>query len=495
MDKATGKAIFATTGVEVEGDNAMSAAQVVTAQTTFIPKTSDGTVDMIFKVPAKEIGDLQGLTVVVFESLYHNGAEVAVHADIEDEGQSVHFPEVHTTASSGIEDNEHAAPSLDETMTITDTVSFKNLVIGKTYTVKGTLIDKETGEDLGLIVENTFTAKETDGTVEMEFEVSGKALAGKTVIVFEDLYFNGVKIAAHADIEDEGQTIRFPEIGTEANSGIEDNEHVAASNNETVTIKDTVSYKNLVIGKEYTVKGTLIDKETGKEIGVTAEKVFTAETTDGVVELEFIVDGKLLAGKTVVAFEDLYFKDVKLAVHADIDDEEQSIHFPEVKTKASVDAKQKVEVSTSTKLIDTVEYKNLIIGKEYRLVGSLMNSDGTPVLDKDGKAVTKEVKFTAEKADGTVDVEFVFDSTSLAGKSVVCFETLYFGEFEIASHADLTDEGQTITFEKKPEIPKSPQTSDETTSMPTALFLAGAAALVLLLLAMKKKGFRRRGWK
>ena len=487
MDKTTGKAIMTTTGTISDGDGAKSAAQAVTAQTTFIPKTSDGTVDMIFTVPAKEIGDLQGLSVVVFESLYHNGVEVAIHADIEDEGQSVYFPEVGTTASSGIEENEHVAASIDEKVKIVDTVSFKNLVIGKTYTVAGTLIDKETGKDLGVIAENTFIAKSTDGSVEIEFEVDGKALAGKTVVVFEDLFFKSIKVAAHADIEDEGQTIHFPEIGTTADSGIKDNEHVASSNNEKVTITDTVSFKNLVIGKEYTVKGSLIDKETGKEIGITAEKKFTAEEAEGVVELSFEVDGKVLAGKTVVAFEDLFFKDVKLAIHADIEDEEQSIHFPEVKTKASVDGKQKVEVSTETKLIDTVEYKNLVIGKEYRLVGALMNSDGTPVLDKDGKAITKEVKFTPEKADGSIDVEFIFDSTSFAGKSVVCFETLYFGEFEIGAHADITDEGQTITFEKIPEKPKSPQTSDETTSMPTALFLAGAAALVLLLLAMKRK--------
>lgn len=487
MDKTTGKAIMTTTGTISDGDSAKSATQAVTAETTFTPKTSDGTIDMIFTVPAKEIGDLQGLSVVVFESLYHNGVEVAIHADIEDEGQSVYFPEVGTTASSGIEENSHIAPSVDEKVKIVDTVSFKNLVIGKEYTVAGTLIDKETGKDLGVIVENTFIAKSTDGSVEIEFEVDGKALAGKTVVVFEDLFFNSIKVASHANIEDEGQTIHFPEIGTTADSGIKDNEHVASSNNEKVTITDTVSFKNLVIGKEYTVKGSLIDKETGKEIGITAEKTFTAEEAEGVVELSFEVDGKVLTGKTVVAFEDLFFKDVKLAIHADIEDEEQSIHFPEVKTKASVDGKQKVEVSTETKLIDTVEYKNLVIGKEYRLVGALMNSDGTPVLDKDGKAITKEVKFTPEKADGSIDVEFIFDSTSFAGKSVVCFEILYFGEFEIGAHANIGDAGQTITFEKIPEKPKSPQTSDETTSMPTALFLAGAAALVLLLLAMKRK--------
>ena len=122
-----------------------------------------------------------------------------------------------------------------------------------------------------------------------------------------------------------------------------------------------------------------------------------------------------------------------------------------------------------------------------------MSSDGSPVLDKDGKAVTKEVKFTPSAPDGTIDVEFIFDSTTFAGKSVVCFETLYFGEIEIATHSDITDEGQTVTFEKpeKPERPSSPKTYDETTPLPTALFLAGAAVLTVLLLAMRKRKVRR----
>ena len=180
---------------------------------------------------------------------------------------------------------------------------------------------------------------------------------------------------------------------------------MATTTLDKVKITDTVSYKNLVPGKEYVVKGSLVNKETGEEIGVTAEKKFTAEKPDGTVDIEFEVDGKALSGKTVVAFEDLYFRDVKLTIHADIEDEDQSIHFPEIKTKAAVDGKKKVVVSESTKLIDTVEYRNLVAGKEYRLLGALMSSDGTPVLDKDGKAVTKEVKFTPSEPDGTIDVE------------------------------------------------------------------------------------------
>ena len=75
---------------------------------------------------------------------------------------------------------------------------------------------------------------------------------------------------------------------------------------------DTVAYKNLIPGKEYTVKGTLMDKETKKELQingktVTAEKTFTAEKADGSVELEFTFDGSALGGKKIVVFEKLWF--------------------------------------------------------------------------------------------------------------------------------------------------------------------------------------------
>ena len=87
------------------------------------------------------------------------------------------------------------------------------------------------------------------------------------------------------------------------------------------TLVDTVAYTNLVPGKEYTVKGTLMDKETGKPLQVngktvTAEKKFTVtkdnSTIDGngaagTVDLEYTLDSSALAGKTTVVFEHLYY--------------------------------------------------------------------------------------------------------------------------------------------------------------------------------------------
>ncbi|MGC3033543.1 VaFE repeat-containing surface-anchored protein, partial [Enterococcus faecalis] len=75
MDKATNKPLL------IDGE-------VVTDSKRFTPTTSEGCETIEFKVNAK---DLQGKTVVVFEKLYKNVTEIAIHADIEDEGQTVEF--------------------------------------------------------------------------------------------------------------------------------------------------------------------------------------------------------------------------------------------------------------------------------------------------------------------------------------------------------------------------------------------------------------------
>ncbi|PGL77238.1 TQXA domain-containing protein, partial [Bacillus sp. AFS054943] len=87
---------------------------------------------------------------------------------------------------------------------------------------------------------------------------------------------------------------------------------------KTATIQDKVEYKDLIVGKEYTMKGKLMDKSTGKPLlvnkkEVTAEKKFVPETKDGVVTLDFTFDASKLAGKEIVVFEDI-FKEKQLVV-------------------------------------------------------------------------------------------------------------------------------------------------------------------------------------
>ena len=68
--------------------------------------------------------------------------------------------------------------------------------------------------------------------------------------------------------------------------------------------------------------------QDGKEI--TSSVRFTAEKTDGIIELTFVFQNPALAGDTLVAFEELFDADVKIAAHEDIEDEEQSVYLTPV---------------------------------------------------------------------------------------------------------------------------------------------------------------------
>ena len=205
--------------------------------------------------------------------------------------------------------------------------------------------------------ETVFTAKEASGNVEVTFRFDGSSMEGKTVVAFESLTYNGKELAEHADLSYEGQTIRFPKIGTTA-ADSETGDHLAKADEE-VTIVDTVKYENLLPGKEYKVSGTLMDKETGKELlvngqKVTAETIFVPEKAKGSVDVVFTFDGSALRGKSVVAFETVTYQEKEVAVHAEIEDEEQTVYFPKIGTTA-VDSETKKHISKADEEVTIVD--------------------------------------------------------------------------------------------------------------------------------------------
>ena len=218
-----------------------------------------------------------------------------------------------------------------------------------------------------------------------------------------------------------------------------------------VTLTDTVSYTGLVPGKEYKVTGVLMDKKTGEKLlvngkEITAETTFIAETKNGSVDVTFIFDATGLHGKEIVVFEDLYRENVLLATHTDINDEGQTVKIknPEIGTRATADGKKEITADKIT-ITDVVSYKDLTPGKEYKLTGVLMNKATNDKLLIDGKEITAEAIFTPKATTGEVEMTFTFDARELTAETeVVVFETLYRNGIEIAVHADIEDEGQTV---------------------------------------------------
>lgn len=162
---------------------------------------------------------------------------------------------------------------------------------------------------------------------------------------------------------------------------------------------------------------------------------------------------------------------------------------PEIHTTASVDGKKETAKTGEITITDTVSYKHLVPGTEYVLKGILMDKSTGKPFEVNGKTVTSEVKFVPKTANGTVDVEFKFDSSGIKKTTkLVVFETLYKDNVELAAHADINDAGQTVTI-TRPEL-KSPKTgADDTGSDAYAIVLSAGVAFgaALLCTAYKRK--------
>lgn len=490
--------------VNADGDDG---GVVATASTDFKAGTKVGTTEQAFDVDTTQLG---GRSLVAFETVRDaSGQEVASHADLSDEGQTVTVPAIHTTLQ-GDAGHESAATSH---VTLTDTVEYTGLTPGKSYTATGTLhLVNPDGTDGGAVKDAdgdevtasaTFTPDSADGSVEVTFDFDAPDLAGKTVVAFEDVGHNGVTYATHADVTDEGQTVRFPAIHTTATDQAGMHEHQLAGADTQMTLTDAVAYEGLTPGTEYVATGTLhLVNPDGTDGGalkdadgddVTASTTFTPDAADGTVDVEFAFDASQLAGKTVVAFEDVSRGGVSVATHADIADEGQSIHFVDIHTTATdkADGDHQIAATQTQTVVDRVEYTNLVPGKEYTITGTLhlVNPDGTDagvLSDASGNKVTATKTFTPDTPDGYFDVEFTFDATGLAGRKVVAFEDLSRAGVTVATHADITDEGQTVTV-TTPTTPTGdyPNTG-QTPWAPVAIAAAAAAGTLALWIARRR---------
>ena len=260
---------------------------------------------------------------------------MAVHADIEDSGQTVRFVGIGTTASDAADgDKLVTGPEV----AVADEVSFKGLTPGEGYALEATLMDAETGEPvegrrraIPLTATAEFAPEAPEGAQTVELSLDSAGLGGHRLVVFERLLdAQGTVLAVHEDIEDEGQSVTVVEIGTTLVDSA-DGDHTVE--NGTARLVDTVEYKGLVAGEAYTAHGTVMDKATGMPLEdaednpVTATAEFTPEASDGAVEVAFEFDAsKVEEGAALVAFEEVLDASGNVvAVHQDIDDEGQTV--------------------------------------------------------------------------------------------------------------------------------------------------------------------------
>lgn len=220
-----------------------------------------------------------------------------------------------------------------------------------------------------------------------------------------------------------------------------------------------------------TIKGLKIDRETGEKItgalfGLFSNNetefteetaIFTAESNEeGIFTFENVPYGEYIVCELKPATGYLpngesypmTISENKEVVEINVLNDK----IPELKTTAAIDGKKEFTVNGDVTIDDVVSYKHLVPGKEYTVKGILMDkATGKPFL-VDGKEITSEVTFTAEKANSEVTVSFTFDGSVITKETeIVVFEALYREGTEIAVHADIEDEGQTVTIHPQPE--------------------------------------------
>lgn len=430
------------------------------------------------------------------------------------------FPTLKTTVRDS--ETKTNVASLSDTFNGIDVVNLKKLEVRHNYKLTMKAYSKALGTYLSEDTkEFEATDPEMDVDVDVKFDVTDELL-GTDVVIFEyltDEAYPDELVAFEENLGSAEQTIHFPDVKTTFTDDAT-GDHIAIVD-KTVKHTDKVAYSNLLVGKTYKTVAELYFTDNGEALkdadgkAITQEVEFKPEKPDGTVDVTFEFDASLLAGRSIVAFETMYYNEKKIAIHADLTDEDQTIHYPEIHTTAkdAVSLTHNGRRRHDAVIVDIVDSKNLIPGAKYRVDGVVMDYDTqNPFLKDDGEQVLASVEFTAEKSDSSVEVTFPkIDTIKLLGKSLVCYERLYLvvddKEYLVAVHEDIEDKDQTVTYDnfvgyidmhidlhtggQGHKVSKRPGTGD-----PVKLFLLLGAALVsgsvvCIMIYKKKKGDKR----
>lgn len=518
-------------------------AALATAEQKFVAESGWGELGVTLECDTSPLDD--GEEIVLFQWVYDSqGNLAALHADPDDAQQTVtvKHPAIGTAAADAADSDKTILDDGSRNAVLIDTVSYEGLVPGRAYRLEGALMLKATGEPLldgqgdPVTASIEFTPALATGTAQMEFSFDPTTIPqGGEVVAFEKLLRGGIELAAHADIEDAGQTVSIdrPRISTSAADAADDDRQAAIDPEAAVT--DQVSIENAIAGTQYLMAGILMDAGTGlpflqgepqetdgedlaawweavKEAlgnpnagtatpfdreafdrlmqGGIAERLVTATREFGLPDSWGSVDlafgpfdaSQLDEGDSLVAFEALINPngDVVVATHADLDDRKQTVALarPSIETEAhdAADGDRTVVAGTDARIVDTVSYRGLVPGKPYEIHGTLMSkTTGVPLTGNDGRPIIGTAAFTPESPEDKVQVEFRFDATELEEGDAVVFEKLLRDGAEIAAHEDLNDPAQTVTIEAPPEGEPFDRTGR--TLLPAFAALAGLGCL------------------
>ena len=457
---------YKVTGVLMDketGEKLLVNGKEITAETTFIAETKNGSVGVTFIFDAT---GLHGKGIVVFEDLYRENVLLATHADINDEGQTVKIknPEIGTKATADSKKEITA-----DKITITDVVSYKDLMPGKEYKLTGVLMNKATNDKLlidgkEITAEATFTPKATTGEVEMTFTFDARELTAETeVVVFETLYRDGIEIAVHADIEDEGQTVKIlPLHGSIMTTKVNADDPTDKISGATFGVYSDADGDGIFNAKTDKLVGTLQEGDTGVYTldSLPYGKFFLHEdkAPEGFVQDNIYYPFEIKEDGQIVNFETVPGKD-----------------FPNKPIKGTVTTTKVDATNPQHKLSDAVF-------EIYR------DADG------DGR-YTEGVDTLIGRMD-EIETGFYSLSDLVYGKYLI-YEAQAPANFvrdTIYYPFSITENGQTVTFETIPgkdfpnsPVPNRPKTGSSRSVLPYIAFAGSALGLTTVLLVRRKK--------
>lgn len=410
----------------------------------------------------------------------HNAAKY--DAELTYAGQNV---SVTSTDLSVYNDRQKISVSLKKIMAEDKTFSIGNN--GEITSVRfGIYADEDIKASNGDIIPKdaliTFANCDKDGNISFDCDLPvGFKWYAKEIATDEHYILSDTKY--EFDTEYQGQDVKVIDIKVNNDKAIEN---------------------NLIYGS---VKGLKVDRETQEVIKGANFGLFKSDIT------EFTENNAILTAVTdesgVFVFNNIPYGEylIKELKPADgyldnedvftvtIKDNEQVVELtaindkvPELKTTATVNGKKEAVAKGEISIKDIVEYKHLVPNTEYVIKGTLMDKSTAKPFKVKGKEITSTVKFVPNNANGKVEVTFTFDGSAIKKDTeLVVFETLYRDGVELTTHADINDDGQTVTI--KPYIPHNPKTGDDR-NIGAWIGLGGVglgAAVAVLVLKLKMR--------
>jgi len=413
---------------------------------TFEPVS--GSANVTFDVP----NSMRGNALVVFEKLHAGsdttGPTIAYHTDHRDSAQTVYFPVIRSSVANLDQAMGNSARLND---TIVDTISVCAIQPGAEFELRATLTTS-TGRTLPALPNDSApVSSDTVGCTDiaLNLDLAGRANPGETITVSNALYAKGASTAvATSGTESNPMTVYIPKISTllaDATTGL----HTVTAGG---SVSDTISYENLRPNASFKVVGELKvigDDGTMSSSGITVTNTFnTSNLRSGTYVLNFGQMPASLTGKTVVAFEKIYFNssDNPLAEHTDASDLSQTVWIPSVSaTVGNVKPDLGATVNLNGVIKSDVTYSSVEPGGSYTARTTFFYmSEGN--WKASGVALSKS--FTASVSSGSLSMQVGTPDSAeiraLSGKRLFGLTEILSGETMVAVSDGRTDSTQEL---------------------------------------------------